>query len=64
MEKQIRYTEEEKKIFKDMLEELLESGGEFAAWHKANIDWNLPEDNKVQIKLYRIHIGIENGETD
>lgn len=64
MEKQIKYTEEDRKILSNMLEELLEKGAVSLTWQNAHLDWNLPNDNKVCIKRYRIYIGIEDGETD
>jgi hypothetical protein len=64
MEKKIKYTEEDRKILSNMLEELLDNGAVSLTWQNAHLDWNLPNDNKVIIKRYHIHIGISDGETD
>lgn len=55
------YNELDKVVFRKMLEEILDKGEETMLWQNAEIDWNLPNDNKVCIKRYRIHIGIEDG---
>ena len=61
MTEKIKYTEEDREILSDMLEELLARGESSMTCLYSHMDWDLPGDNKVIIKRYRIHIGKEDG---
>ena len=53
------YTEEEIEMLHKMLDELIASGDVCITYQTAKMDWDLPSDNKVKIKRYRIHLAID-----
>lgn len=53
------YTAEDREFLHKMLDELMDSGDVYMTYRKAEIDWNLPLENKIKIKTYRLHIGID-----
>lgn len=57
------YNEEDRAIIKKLLEDLLDNGEEGRFACIPQIEWCLPEDNKIKIKRYRIYVKIDDGET-